>query len=360
MNNKDDKKSPSIPLRVGIVGSGLIATKKHIPSILKIKNKLNLVAICDPNIEIAKKVAKENNINKTYSSLNDMLDNEKLDFVDICTPPFTHSEIAIKSIQAGCNVMIEKPMAITVDECDKIINAAKQFDKKICVAHSDLFYPPFIKARSLVSNGEIGDFMGMRIFLSTPTSYMTIKEDHWANKLPGGVIGETGPHLVYMTLAFMNKIKNVKSYALKQLDYKWSPYEDYRIDLIGNDNRSSSIVSVYSSNQWFAQVDVWGTKGLLNIDLETMNLNIHNRKTLNRLDVAKSGLNESINSISNIFQTGIKSIFGSYKNTHDYLIEGFADSIISDTESPVPAEDGREAVRVMKLIVENFDKKKVK
>ena len=355
MKNKDEKYSPLKPLRIAIVGSGLIATKKHIPSILKIGNKLNLVAICDKNLEVAKNIADKYKINKTYSSLDDLLNNEKLDFIDICTPPFTHSEVAIKALQSGCNIMIEKPMAITLDECDKIINTAKKYNQKVCVAHSDLFYPPFIKARKLISKGGIGDFMGMRIFLSTPTNYMTIKEDHWANKLPGGVIGETGPHLVYMTLAFMNKIKTVKSHALKQLDYKWSPYEDYRIDLIDNNNRASSMVSIYSSNQWFAKVDIWGTDGLLNLDLETMNLNIHNRKTLDRFNVAKSGLNEATNIASNILKTGFKSIFGGYKNTHDYLIEGFADSIINDTPSPVSAEDGREAVRVMKLITDSLE-----
>ncbi|MFN2500332.1 MAG: hypothetical protein ABR557_14730, partial [Pyrinomonadaceae bacterium] len=47
----------------------------------------------------------------------------------------------------------------------------------------------------------------MRIMLSTPTDYMTSREDHWAHKLPGGVIGESGPHIVYMTLAFINPIR---------------------------------------------------------------------------------------------------------------------------------------------------------
>jgi len=342
-------------LNIAIVGSGLIATKKHIPSILKIKNKLNLVAICDQNIDLAKEVADKFGIKKIYSALDEMLRKEQIDIIDICTPPFTHSDVAIKSLNAGCNVMIEKPMAITVEECDNIIEAAKINNKNICVAHSDLFYPSFIRAREKVENGEIGDFKGMRIFLSTPTSYITNKEEHWANKLPGGVIGETGPHLVYMTLAFMKKIQNVNAYALKQLDeYKWSPYEDYRIDLIDNKNRSCSIVATYSSDQWCATVDVWGTKGLLNIDLETMNLNIHQRTSLARSEVASSAFSSAFSIVKDVFNTGMSSILGTYKNTHDHLIEGFTDSIVNNSQSPVSAEEGKEAVRIMKLLTDKL------
>ena len=341
-------------LNVGIVGAGLIATKKHIPSILKLKNKLNLVAICDQNLEVAQIIAKKYNIKSAYKNISDMLENEDIDLIDICTPPFTHSEVAITSLMKGAHVMIEKPMAVTVEECDEIIKVSKDTGLKVCVAHSDLFYPPFIKARKLVSEGKIGDFRGMRIFLSTPTSYMTTKEDHWANKLPGGVIGETGPHIVYMTLAFINQIKEVKSYALKQLPYKWSPYEDYKIDLIG-DQMSCNITSIYSSNQWAAQVDIWGSDGMINLDLETMNLNVHNRKSLDRFNLALSTFQESKQIILNTLKVGLQSTFKRYKNTHDFLIDGFSESIINNTPSPVPAEEGREAVRVMKLIVKNLE-----
>ena len=91
---------------------------------------------------------------------------------------------------------------------------------------------------------RIGEFRGMRIFLSTPTDYITSKADHWANKLAGGVIGETGPHIVYMTLAFIPNIVSVRALGKKMLfEYPWSPFEDYRIDLIGEKAISSIVLS---------------------------------------------------------------------------------------------------------------------
>ena len=83
-----------------------------------------------------------------------MLETERLDVVDICSPPRTHAEIAIRSLKAGAHALIEKPMAISTEECDQILSVAKENGRKICVAHSDLFYPSFLKAREIVKAGD--------------------------------------------------------------------------------------------------------------------------------------------------------------------------------------------------------------
>ena len=142
---------------------------------------------------------------------------------------------------------------------------------KVCVAHSDLFYYPFIEARKLVREGAIGTFRGMRIFLSTPTDYITSKPDHWANKLPGGVFGESGPHIIYMTLAFINPVHKVFVNAMKLMDYPWSPFEDYRIELIG-EKAASSVTMNYATKQWMARAEILGEDATLMIDLEAMSL----------------------------------------------------------------------------------------
>jgi predicted dehydrogenase len=230
-------------VRAAIIGSGLIAGKKHIPAFLKLGSRTELVAICDLNLTAAKEVAGRFGIPSTYSNFGEMLSSEKPDLVDICTPPQTHERLAIEAMRQGCHVLVEKPMALTTADCDQIVQASKEYGLKVCVAHSDLFYDPFIKARRIVANGAIGRVRGMRIFLSTPTDYMTSRPEHWAHKLPGGVIGETGPHIVYMTLAFIPHIRSVSVDALKIMNnYPWSSFEDYRVNLIGDDAISSATV----------------------------------------------------------------------------------------------------------------------
>lgn len=341
-------------VKTAIVGTGLIATKKHIPAFQRLDEDVDLTALSDIDAEQAQKTADRFDIPSAYTVFEKLLTTEQPDLVDICTPPKTHAQLAIQALESGAHVLIEKPMAIDADECDAIIEAADEHNRKICVAHSDLFYPPFLRAQQQIEEGEIGEFKGMRIFLSTPTDYMTSQEDHWAHDLPGGVIGESGPHVVYLTLPFIQPVQEVKAYGLKNMSYPWSKYEDYRIDLIGEDT-ASTITCVYTTDQWDAQVDIWGTEGILKLDLELMSLVDHNRDTLRPWNLASSGLSQSFQVVRDTVRTGAQVLLGKYQKTHDLLIEEFVDSILHGAPSPVPADEGREAVRVMNLIVDQLE-----
>jgi predicted dehydrogenase len=341
------------PLKAAVIGSGLIAGLKHIPAFKKHQGKVQLAALCDLNREAAQKLAAQHGIPNVYGSIDEMLTKEKPDLVDICTPPKTHAPIAIQAMQAGCHVLIEKPMAQTLKECDAIMAASRENQVKVCLAHSDLFYYPFMEARKLVKEGAIGAFRGMRIFLQTPTDYITSKPDHWANKLPGGVIGETGPHIVYMTLAFINPIREVKVEGMKLCDYPWSPFEDYRIDLIG-DKAISSVTLSYATNQWMARIEILGEDATLLVDLEAMSLVRYRREQLKPAAIGLSMLSEAGQLLKNLATSGLRYATGSLRTTHDFIIDEFTDSIIKGTESPVPASDGRESVRVLGMIVESL------
>jgi 2-alkyl-3-oxoalkanoate reductase len=341
-------------LKAVIIGSGLIAKLKHIPAFRKHRRKVHLAAICDVNLAAARDAAEADSIPSAYADVGEMLAKEKPDLVDICTPPKTHAKIAIEAIKAGSNVLIEKPMAQTVQECDAIIAAARESNVKVCVAHSDLFYYPFIEARKLVREGAIGPFRGMQIFLSTPTDYITSKSDHWANRLPGGVFGESGPHVIYMTLAFINPVHKVSVNAMKLRDYPWSPFEDYRIELIG-EKAASSVTMNYATKQWMARVEILGEDTTLMVDLEAMSLVRYRREVLRPARIGMSILSESGQLLKNLAKNGFRYATGSLRSTHDFIIDGFADSIINGTESPVPAEEGRESVRIQNMIVERLN-----
>lgn len=107
-------------LRVGLVGAGQIAASSHIPAYRNIKN-VELSAICDERITIAENVARNSGIKSVYRDLDGMLSREELDLVDVCTPPRTHALLSVKAMEAGCNVLVEKPMALTAEEAARMI-----------------------------------------------------------------------------------------------------------------------------------------------------------------------------------------------------------------------------------------------
>lgn len=343
-------------LKVGIIGCGAIANIRHIPAFLKLKRDVTLQAVCDKNEVLARETAKKYSIHKVYYDFSEMLSKENLDLIDICTPPQIHAPLAVGAMEHGCHVLLEKPMALKTSDCDQMIEASQKHKVKLCVIHNDLFHPPLIKARKLVADGAIGDFVGMRVFLSTPRYHMIDLKDHWYHKLPGGVLGETGPHIAYMSLAFLQDVKKVDIHAKSLLKHPWAPFDEFRIELEG-ENGISSVALSYTRNCWEASVDIFGTEAALHLDLNNMLLIRHRVKELSYLPIAQSSLSTISQMVGGIAATVFKVITGRQKIGTEVVIERFVDSVLSDSQSPVTAEEGREAVRVMEMIIERLQEK---
>lgn len=340
-------------LKAAIVGSGFVAQKRHIPSFVRLREDVLLCALCDLNQGLATEVAKKFGIKHVYSNLSDMLSKEDLDIVDICTPPNAHATVAIEAMEQGCNVLMEKPMALSVPDCDKMISSAKKSGVKLSVVHNQKFYPPFIKAEEQVAAGAIGKIMGMRVLSLTNRNEYMVYENHWVHKLPGGVIGETGPHTVYMSLAFMDDVRDVSVHARKTLDYPWILYDDYRIELEGTEITTSIYVS-HAGDYTSSEVDLFGAEGVIKIYLESMLLTQSKLGELKPTSAALYSLSTAGQIVKGVASNVSRVAFRRPMLGHDIMIERFVDSIINDQPVPVAPEEGRETVRVMEMIVEKI------
>jgi predicted dehydrogenase len=341
-------------LKVAVIGAGFISSNRHLPAWRSLGTKVKIVGVSDLNSELGRHVADQFGIKNSYVDAAEMIAKEKPEVVDICTPPATHAEVASLALENGCHMLIEKPMALTNADCDAIVNGARAKSVKVCVGHTGLFYEPFVRGREMVDRGEIGKFRGMRVVISTPTDYMTSSKDHWAHKLPGGAIGETGPHPVYMSLAFINHVEKVTVDSIKQLpEYPWSRYEDYRINLIGETGTSSIHIN-YATNQWMVWVEIAGSEGTLLLDLHGRVVTKLNRPKLTTSAIGLSVLGQTAQILKEACLTALKQVTHQTASTHDRLIRGFADSLLNGTRIPVSAEEGREAVRVMNLIADQL------
>ena len=344
-------------LRVGIVGCGEIAAGQHIPGFMRLKRNVVLQAVCDKNENLVRGLATKYSIPGAYCDLSQMLAKENLDIIDICTPPQTHAPLAVEAIEHGCHVLVEKPMALKTSDCDQMIDASNKHGVKLCVIHNMLFNPPFPEARKLVAEGAIGNFIGMRIFMSDPREQMVSKKDHWIHKLPGGLIGETVPHAVYMSLAFLNKVEDVDIYAKNFLGHPWAPFDEFRVELCGEEAISSIAIS-YASNRRNLYVDILGTEGALYLDFGTLLLIHQGRKeSMDPIAFVRYLSNVASQITRGVATNAFKRAIGKLRYGHDVLIENFVNSILNDHQSPVSGEEGRETTRVMEMIVERLYKK---
>ena len=129
-------------IRVGIVGSGLIAQIMHIPYIKEIE-KYELTAICDAIPGLVKTVGKAFSVPRTYTDHAEMLRKESLDAVVVCSSTEHHDRVSIDASEAGCHVLVEKPMTLSIKAADEMIAAAKKADRKLMVAYMKRYDPGY-------------------------------------------------------------------------------------------------------------------------------------------------------------------------------------------------------------------------
>jgi len=137
--------------KVAIVGAGFMG-KVHAKGYRNIE-EAELVAVIDSDTERSAEFSKEFGCG-AYSDLNEVLLKE-VDFIDVCVPTLFHKNIIIESFKAGKDVICEKPISLSVDEAEEIVEASYKYGRKLMIAHVVRFWPEYYKLSNMIKEGEI-------------------------------------------------------------------------------------------------------------------------------------------------------------------------------------------------------------
>ncbi len=152
---KKEKPFTGEKMKVGIIGCGWIAGS-HVTEYKKM-NDVEIVAVADLVEGKAEKFARKYGLKcRTYRSHKELIDNEKLDIVSVCTYNKTHAECTIYALNNGVNVMCEKPMCVTIEEAIAMTKAAKESGKKLSIGFQPRMDPNFQELKKVVQSGELG------------------------------------------------------------------------------------------------------------------------------------------------------------------------------------------------------------
>lgn len=339
-------------LKVAVVGLGFIATKRHLPIWRQIGDA-DTAIVCDVNQEAVDQAMHTFRVPIGATDMLEVIEEVRPDIVDLCTPPSTHLTLAQQAMEAGCHVIMEKPMAFTSQDCRDLVDCSIATGKKLCVIHNWLFYPPVLRAVELIHRGAIGRLLGLELFLSNPsTEYLCT--DNWVHRLPGGLMGETGPHIAYLSSAFVGNIKQVRVNRTKLSSFPWAQADDFHIRLEG-ELAPASIRVVYNSNFWAADLDIWGTEGRLKIDLEAMTLHQFSRSNLKPLTLGASVLRELTGNGVELAKNFLGIATGRFTRGHQKIMEAFVNSVLQDTEPPVSSQSAMESVALLEEIVRQLE-----
>lgn len=150
-------------LKVAIIGAGAISSA-HMEAYLQFPERCQIVALCDIYPEKAEKKGKEFNLDAAiYDDHTKMLEREDIDLVSVCTPPYTHSEITINFLDSGKNVLVEKPMASSLEECDAMNAAAERNHKMLSVISQNRFRTPMMKLKRVLDTKLMGPIVHTQV-----------------------------------------------------------------------------------------------------------------------------------------------------------------------------------------------------
>lgn len=150
-------------INVAIIGAGAISPA-HIKGYLEFPDKCRIVAISDIYQEKADKLVNEYNLEAvTVKDYKELLNRGDIDLVSVCTPPYTHAQIAIDFLNAGKHVLVEKPMASSLEECDAMNAAAQRSGKILSVVAQNRFLNPMMKLKNILEQDLIGPIVHVQV-----------------------------------------------------------------------------------------------------------------------------------------------------------------------------------------------------
>ncbi|HEY3354272.1 MAG TPA: Gfo/Idh/MocA family oxidoreductase [Polyangia bacterium] len=209
-NHRARRRTPvtaAAPLRGALIGFGTIAATGHVPAYLRMPD-VRIEAVCD--ITPARREAAQRLIPgmRTYGSYPELLAAEKLDFVDIATPPNVHAEIAHAALAQGLHVLCEKPLTLDSRSALRLLEAARRHGRVVMPCHNYVHAPVIRAMREIIGAGTIGTVRSVTLSTFRPTHARGVPEwnPHWRRdpKLGGGgILMDHGPHSCYVMFLLM-------------------------------------------------------------------------------------------------------------------------------------------------------------
>ena len=284
-------------LRVAVAGCGGAAWIGHLPWIWAHPGA-SLVATCALDESQARQAAERWGAPHWYTDFFEMLLHESLDAVVIATPPATHSRFTLAAIERGLHVLLEKPMAPSVQECDAIISAAQHHGRVVMLSHEKRFNPSFEKIKEIIEDGLLGQpFYGVVHWSAAvrldpdvlcPPDYLSSYTWRWTDaQAGGGILADHLPHYVDLwRWWFDSELKTIDAEVINVRgdligDEKLGgPHEDFSVALArfengcigmfesGNAGRGLSPIQGVGSGigEWSEYGMIYGTRGHLVFD----------------------------------------------------------------------------------------------
>jgi len=258
-------------IKFAIVGCGRIA-QRHAEHISK---KGQLIAVCDIVPEKALALARQYGAN-AYTDYKEMLSAEPLtEVIAVCSPNGLHAHHSIEGLKAGYNILCEKPMGITVNECGEMIQAAERANKRLFAIKQNRYNPPVVAVKKLLNEGRMGRVLSLQLSCFWNRNY-----DYYANSwkgtkdLDGGTLFTQFSHFIDLLYWLNGDVEEVSALMGNFLHQGEIDFEDTGVVLLKFTNGSIGTIN-YTVNSYKTNMEgsltIFGERGTVKIGGQYLN-----------------------------------------------------------------------------------------
>ena len=343
-------------LKTALVGVGKV-TDMHARALVNLKESL-FTAVCGRNREKTENYAARYGI-RAYTDVAEMVAKEQIDVVIICTPHPNHKEPTIAALEAGANVLIEKPLASSLEDCDAMLEASESYNRQIGVVCQRRWYHPAIRVKEAIDSGKIGlpvfgtvNMLGWR-----DRSYY--ESDPWRGTWRGeggGVLVNQAPHQLDMIQWFMGEIDELYG-QWSNLNHPYIEVEDTANAILKF--KSGAVANIIVSNSQkpgiYGKVHVHGENGA-SVGVQTDGGAMF---VAGMSEILEPPVNDlwTVSGEEQMLQQWVKEdsdFFSKLPNQMDYFhernIEDFLQAILEGRKPLITGEDGRVTVEIFTAI----------
>lgn len=333
-------------LKYALIGCGRISFNHLVAAQ---NNSLEIVAICDIDSQMMQDKIMKLNLNPTisqYTNYSEMLEKEKPNLVAIATESGKHAEIALKCIEFGCHLIIEKPIALSLQDAEEIILKAREKNVKVCVCHQNRFNKSIQKLKEAVDKRRFGRLYYGTAHIRWARDYEYYHRASWRGTWAqdGGSLMNQCIHNIDLLRWLMgDNISEVVGFT-DRLKHNYIEAEDFGIALIRFENGCYGVIegttNVYPKNLE-ETLYLFGEKGTVKIGGESVNA-IENWNFADLLDQPDNVIKEYSETPPNIYGFG-----------HSKLYADVINAIIHNHEPFVNAEAGKRALELVLAIYQS-------
>lgn len=315
-------------VRWGLIGAGDIARKRIAPALRDLPN-CELVSVSRAKPELAEEFAKEFGASKWFADWRELIGDPSIDAVYIATPVFLHAEQTIAAAEAGKHVLCEKPMALSVKQCDEMIAACRSNNVKLGISYYRRFYPVVNRVKEIIASGEIGKVAVAQINAFEYFDPAPGDPRHWfveKEKSGGGPMMDFGCHRLEVLTNLFGPVEQVESVVSNKVFAR--EVEDTALVLLQfHDGPCASVTVTHAASEPKDTLDIYGTKGSIHVPV------------LNRGEI-------TVNIGGDVRHESLPPA----ENLHEPLIAQFSDSILQNTAPEVNGDVGREVASLIERI----------